>query len=289
MVYLKNHDHPFKQERKETGRSNMRLLLFLSLFSLFLSCSSLGGSSYTERLNRSKQDRISSLMADLSPREGKLFFFSAVTREQYRDRELESCRQEAAAQLSRYNAINGVSYVQTENRNNNTKFWEAGDIAYNSDLASSLEESLVLEEKIQTEEGTCALFSYTPDQIPDFIFTASRDISKQPDWTLQALKLKGFQSAVGFTGPRRYLERTIQQADKNALATLLEQRSGSLETTQRDWQTGRASWSGSIITTRASGTIRQAYIISRWQDKKGNMYSLVLCPLIDPGKWMTRP
>jgi len=261
------------------NRKSSFILFSLLILMILLSASCRSGGEGTERETKTaEEERITALMADLSPKDGKLLFFAAVTRQQHRERELEECRREAAAQLSRYHAFNGVNFTLTMNRTNSTMSVEGGEIAYNSDLADSLMKDLVLEEEIRTEEGTCALFSFKPDDLPLFPFKPEWKTSP-PEWTQNALKLKGFRSAVGITGPGRFLARTIQQADRNALTALLEESTGTVSTVQKDNRNSRGSSSESDVTVRASGTVRNAYIISRWQDEKGNMYSLVLRPL----------
>ena len=95
----------------------MRVIFpLVSLFILFsfISCSSMGkGPADTAAAGTFYEEEIGPLMFDLTPRDGKLFFFALVTREQYRENEIESCRAEAARQLSRYVQINGVTYSKT--------------------------------------------------------------------------------------------------------------------------------------------------------------------------------
>jgi len=271
---------PWTASITPTGPNRKQVLLSVFLFLLLTSCRTSGTPEEKKQDTPAVRERIAFLMSDLSPREGRLLFFAAVTREQYRDRELEKCRREAAAQLSRYKAFNGVNIALTMNRTTGTVTIEGGDIAYNGDLAESLEKDLELVEEIRTEEGTCALFSYKPETLPPFPFKPEWKTSP-PEWTRSALKLNGFRSAVGITGPGRFLSRTIQQSDRNALTALLEETSGTLTTLQKDKQNETGSRSESDVTVRATGTLRNAYIISRWQDEKGNMYSLVLSPIQD--------
>jgi len=275
-------DIPEMTERLSTapGVPKRREVLILFLLLLIGSCRS-SGTSVKESFGEPEQKaKIASLMEDLSPRDGNLLFFAAVTRTQHRTRELEECRMEAAAQLSRYFAVKGVTFVQTISMTTGTIVSEAGEIAFNSDRAASLAEKLILMEEIRTREGTCALFSYKPDVLPNYPFTPDRN-KNPPSWTRKSLKLRGFQSAVGFTAPKRFLERTIQQADRNALAALLELNTGSISASHNDQQNKRGTRSESFMAEKASGTVREAYIISRWQDEKGNIYSLALCPLQD--------
>ncbi len=224
-----------------------------------------------------QMEEISSLMFDLSPSEGKLFFFTAVTREQYRDREIESCRMEAARQYSRFHQINGATYSKTSENTRGTIVTEASGIAFNDDLAERLAENLELVKEIETEEGTAALFSVSSDRLFKLSYKPAGQHS-EPDWISQSIEIPGYQTAVGFTGKKRFLERTLQQADKNALATLLEQRKGQFNATQSDWQSNYGSTGQSSVVEKAAGSIQQAYILSRWIDSKGNFYSLAICP-----------
>jgi len=258
--------------------SSVRRLLIILLLPAILSCRTTDSASSPVPPADQEEADIASMMFDLSPGNGRLYFFTAVTREQYRDKEIESCRDEAARQLSRYIQINGVTYARTSESVRGTIVREAADVAFNNDLAMELREQLEPVREIQTEEGTAALFSY-PVREPLSLSYRPSGQNSVPDWVEKAPSIPGFQTAVGFTGPRRFLERTLQQADKNALATLLEQRTGSLNTTQQDWQTNRGSSSAALTTEKAAGSIRQAYILSRWRDRKGNFYSLAVCPL----------
>ncbi len=224
-----------------------------------------------------QMEKISSMMFDLTPREGKLFFFTISTRQQFRDRELELCREEAARQLSRYFQINGVSYTRTDESVRGTAKKEATGIAFNNDRAIALVEDLTLEDQIQTEKLTAAIFSYSGTSTFSLPYQPGYK-NKEPDWIFSSVKIPGYQVAVGFTGPSRFLSRTLQQADKNALATLLEQRNGSMDITQSDWQSQTASSSRSRMVETSAGSIGSAYILSRWIDKKGNLYSLAVCP-----------
>ena len=222
-------------------------------------------------------EKISSMMFDLTPREGKLFFFTMATRQQYREKELELCREEASRQLSRYFQINGVSYARTDESARGTAKKEATGIAFNNDRAIALLEDIELEDKIQTEKLTAALFSYSKAETFALSYGPGYK-DKEPDWIFSSVKIPGYQVAVGFTGPSRFLSRTLQQADKNALATLLEQRNGSMDITQSDWQSQAASSSRSRMIETSAGSISNAYVLSRWIDKKGNFYSLAVCP-----------
>ena len=224
-----------------------------------------------------RKDDIAPLMFDLSPREGKLYFFALVTREQYRDNEIESCRAEAARQLSRYFQINGVSYSKTSESVNGLSLMEATGIAFNDDLALNLQDKLKLEKKVKNYEWTAALFSYKAERTFSLPYKPTL-LNSRPDWINSSARIPGYQTAVGFTGKKRFLERGIQQADKNALATLLEQRKGSLNITQADWQNEHSSAAASLSVEKSAGSVKQAYILSRWIDPEGNVYSLAVCP-----------
>ena len=224
-----------------------------------------------------QMEEISALMFDLTPSGGKLFFFTIVTREQYREKEIESCRMEAARQYSRYKQINGATYSKTSENSRGTVVTEASGIAFNEDLAQRLAESLKLVKEIQTNEGTAGLFSVSVDRIFSLSYRPS-GLLDEPDWINQPPDIPGYQTAVGFTGKKRFLERTLQQADKNALATLLEQRKGHFNVSQNDWQSNYGSATQSKVVEKAAGSIQQAYILSRWIDSKGNFYSLAVCP-----------
>lgn len=253
-----------------------RIMLFLSFF-LISSCLTLEEEKKSPENQEMRMSEISSLMFDLSPQNGLLYFFTVVTREQYRDKEIESCREEAARQLSRYFQINGVSYNRTTESTQGTKIKEASSIAFNDDRAKALTEKMELVKTIQTNEGTAALFSYKGETVFSLPYTPVEK-DGAPDWINNSIKIPGYQLALGFTGPRRFLERTLKQADKNALATLLEQRKGSLNITQKDWETNYGSIAASQSIEKAAGSLNQAYILSRWIDSRGNFYSLAVCP-----------
>ena len=245
---------------------------------LFVSCQTTAEKEPTSPSPAEAQMKeISSLMFDLSPSEGKLFFFTAVTREQYREKEIKSCRMEAARQYSRYHQINGATYSKTSENTRGTVVTEANGIAFNDDLAGRLVENLELEKEIRTEEGTAALFSVSADTRFKLSYKPA-GLNSEPDWINQSIEIPGYQTAVGFTGKKRFLERTLQQADKNALATLLEQRKGQFNATQSDWQSNYGTTGQSSVVEKAAGSIQQAYILSRWIDSKGNFYSLAICP-----------
>ena len=227
-------------------------ILILSGIFLFPACRT----SQDESINQNEKQmaEISSIMFDLTPEGKKLFFFTITARQHIRDKELKICREEASRQLSRYFQINGVSYSRTNESAGGTAKKEATGIAFNNDRAISLVEDLELEEQIQTEDLTAALFSYS--KTASFSLPYKPALKEdEPDWIYSSVKIPGYQVAVGFTGPSRFLSRTLQQADKNALATLLEQRNGSMDITQSDWQTQTASSSRTSMVETAAGSI----------------------------------
>ena len=140
-----------------------------------------------------------------------------------------------------------------------------------------MQDKLKLEDELTNYEWTAALFSYETSRTFTLPYQPA-SLKDTPDWINSSVKIPAYQSAVGFTGKKRFLERGIQQADKNALATLLEQRRGSLNVTQADWQTEYSSSAASLSVEKAAGSITQAYILSRWIDRDGNIYSLAVCP-----------
>lgn len=252
----------------------------IAIISVLLMSSCLSGpekkANYPEEKGK-KISEISSLMFDLTPSDGMLYFFTVITREQYREKEVESCREEAARQLSRYFQINGVTYNRTTQSTQGTNIREASGIAFNDERARALTEEMELILEIQTDEGTAALFSYRKGSVFSLPYKPGKK-DGAPDWISNSIRIPGYQTAVGFTGPRRFFERTMKQADKNALATLLEQRKGSLNITQKDWETDFGSAAASQSIEKAAGSVNQAYILSRWIDSKGNFYSLAVCP-----------
>ena len=254
------------------------ILILLLLLILLSSCRTTDSEKGETNTNDDAIEQVSAMMYDLSPREGHLYFFTIISRQQYRDKEETLCREEAARQVSRYYQINGVSYSRTDESVRGTAKKEATGIAFNDDQAKRLEGELELVNQLQTNAYTAALYSY-PQPSPIQIPYAPGRTEETPEWVNGSVRISGFQTAVGFTGPQRFLAKTLQQADKNALATLLEQRTGSLDISQADWQSQRASSSRSSMTETAAGSIRQAYILSRWIDGKGNFYALAVCPL----------
>ncbi len=281
-ILLTIHTDPMVPNRipSREGKIMMKKFWGLMITALFLlgSCTSFSKENLDENPDGKAMEQVSELMFDLTPSEGKLYFFTLVTRKQFRDREIAVCREEASRQLSRYFQINGVSYSRTDESVRGTAKKEATGIAFNDDRAQTLVDDLEEEKIIQTEDFTAAVFSYSKAGTFSLPYKPGMK-DGHPDWIYSSVKIPGYQTSVGFTGPSRYLARTLQQADKNALATLLEQRNGSMDITQSDWQTEWASSSRSSMVETSAGSIQNAYILSRWMDDNGNFYSLAVCPL----------
>jgi len=228
----------------------------------------------------SSMSEIPSWVFDSTPKEGQPRFVVFATRRADRDEELEKAHQLAALEVAKYQGI--FVSVKELSQKGNANFGYAEDIFldYQEELAPSYLDSLEVDRQIRTPEGTFIRFIFTASSV-----NINYNISNPqfPSWISGVPQIPGHLVAVGFVERHRNWWESFKAADESAMKQMAYALYGKVdnqfETVDQSTETRSRAGSLGTILMQGEGVLKNVLILARWQDDRGNFYSLASMPV----------
>lgn len=223
---------------------------------------------------------IPSWVFDSTPRDGHPSFVVFATRRADRDEELEKALQLAAMEAAKYQGI--YISVKELSQKGNANFGYAEDIFldYQEELAPNYLDSLEMDRQIRTPEGTFTRFQYTGNSTAlNYQITNPHS----PSWISEPPSIPGYLVVIGFVERHRNWWESFKAADESAMKQMAYALYGKVdnqfETIDQSTETRSRTGSLGTILMQGEGILKNVLILARWQDEKGNYYSLAAMPV----------
>lgn len=278
--------------KKQIASKSHRLLtglLLSSMVIIFLSCATqaqvdpepVESVNLTDEIPEiTRMSDIPSWVFDSTPKEGNPCFVVFSTRRADRDEELEKALQLAAMEAAKFQGI--YISVKELSQKGNANFGYAEDLFldYREELAPNYLESLEMDRQIRTPEGTFIRFRFT-GSTTDLNYQITNP--HNPSWISAPPEIPGHLVVIGFVERHRNWWESFKAADESAMKQMAYALYGKVDNQFEtiDQSTENRSRTGSLgtILMQGEGILKNVLILARWQDEKGNYYSLAAMPV----------
>lgn len=253
--------------------------IFLILILAFLGCTSIPEISETEVHAEPDEPQ---WVYNFHPNRNKLYFLGISSRLKNRDDEYEKSRQFAAIQAALNQEAGGRFKSLTHERGSKFGRKEEGEIFYDPESALLMYETLQEECRFRNSRFTAVLYSLETEK-SHYPGVSPASTGKTPEWINTPPKFPGFYTGVAMVESHRTFENTIQAADNRVLRELLSQK--ELRITGEQTLASRSSNTRTLVDSEnslfqgTSGSLYGFYILARWEDPQGRLYSLGICPM----------
>jgi hypothetical protein len=189
--------------------------------------------------------------------------------------------QSAAIQAARYIRLSGEATLYSRRTARGTGYIHSISIDDDYALAAELESSLEPAGIHAFENGSFGRFVLTGFPSIAIGYSVPSGV-RAPRWRTAVPGIDGHFVGVGFAARKRLLVDTIENADREALYAILAEIAVEVQSERFEVvSSGSVSQSGGTNLERAKGEITGFYILDRWIDENGSVYSLAVCPRIE--------
>ncbi len=221
------------------------------------------------------------IISNTYPSDNSFRIAALSPRFQNHDDEIQFALKNAAKQIACFYG-SFVSYQKLMDENIiGTLHFQQINVIYDQVLASSIVDKLEIINESSDHDYYIAIISMKADKLPTILPTMESIDNSRPSWVNNPPEFDGFITGVGFSGRRKSVYHSWEQADKQSIAEIVNIISTNVLSGSGTIERGSTSSgaSTSVIKTYSTSDvhIKGFYILSRWREPDGsNYYTLAI-------------